>query len=46
MEGIEAGDFPIYQWPEIQQLIDNHVEPGMLRGPQYKENLSWNHCNL
>lgn len=31
MEGIEPGDFPIYQWQEIQQLIDNHVELETLR---------------
>jgi hypothetical protein len=31
MEGIEPGDFPIYQWQEIQQLIDDQVEPAMLR---------------
>jgi hypothetical protein len=31
MGEIESGDFPIYQWPEIQQFIDNHVEPAMLR---------------
>jgi hypothetical protein len=31
MEGIEPGNFPIYPWQEIQQLIDNQVEPAMLR---------------
>ncbi len=31
MEGIDPGDSPIYQWQEIQQLINNNVEPGTLR---------------
>jgi hypothetical protein len=31
MEGIEPGDFPIYQWQEIQQLIHDQVEPEKLR---------------
>jgi hypothetical protein len=30
MEGIEPGNSPIYQWQEIQQLIDHQVEPAML----------------
>ncbi len=31
MEGIEPGNSPIYQWQQIQQLIDDQVEPEMLR---------------
>lgn len=31
IEGIDTSNLPIYQWQEIQQLIDNHVEPAMLR---------------
>ncbi len=31
MEGIDPGNLSIYQWQEIQQLIDNHVDSAMLR---------------